>query len=95
MLIHVSVFVYCFNTFVHRILKLLDPARFLIFVTSLVLITHASWRAVQLDKEIKDDPASEGKQNFIQHLFSIACVDLLPVVSLHVKLHNIVCIRMY
>lgn len=39
---------------------LFDPARFVIFTLSLLLITHASRRAVHLDKDSKDSQLAEG-----------------------------------
>lgn len=46
---------------VYRLLDLMDPARVAIFVISLLLITHASQKAVKLDKENRNDPNNEGK----------------------------------
>ena len=52
---------------------LLDPARLVILAISLWLITHASQRAVKLDKTAKDDLTWEGKQ---VHLISFRAPSL-------------------
>ena len=44
-----------------RVLHLVDPARLTIFVVCLLLITHASQKAVKLDKENRDDINKEGE----------------------------------
>ena len=45
-----------------RVLNLVDPARLAIFVICLLLITHASQKAVKLDKENRDDINKEGER---------------------------------
>ena len=44
-----------------RLFGFMDPARLVIFLLSLVLITHASQKAVKLDRENRDDMNKEGR----------------------------------
>ena len=43
-----------------RLFGFMDPARLVIFLLSLLLITHASQKAVKLDRENRDDMNKEG-----------------------------------
>ena len=56
-LVHAS----CYSFLVYRLLGTLDPARVAIFILSLLLITHASQKAVKLDRESRDDASKEGE----------------------------------
>ena len=63
---YIYMYIHTYMSYVHtythtyRGYLLLDPARIIIFIASLVLITHASQRAVILDKDSKEDSTLEG-----------------------------------